>query len=543
MIFVIGYIGTRYRGLQINPTVEATAELKSVEAVVRDALVAGEFLLPSNADELERKANWSRSSRTDRGVHALRLVISARLLVRLEDLNEKGHCPPMVQALNELLPEDVRCFGAVQGVKSFDAKKACSWREYEYLLPSEILRSSAEDTTEHMLERLQRQLRRFEGCHSFHNFARLKQSDLAWKETLAQRERGRGKKRKATANETAPGSPDEPIPSAGEEETTRIQSASVPPDNGKKHIAGSQAASVGDVATAPTPCWVEICARSATSSGWRERPAGVMKHAQGTIFMCTADLVPSTDLVRITLRGQFFLYNQIRIMVGSAVAVCAGFLSDEMMDFALKLPVEMHMPLMPPDGLLLSTAGQQLMNERAGHCAMDEVQAKSVMLPEGGFCLLDEQGAAAVELFTRRVEARIAEKWREGGALTGFREKLQTLRMPSQELLDSLRAKVVEVDQAKAEQAEADLRRQLHGGHLIPRRFSAELTVRFRLVPGWRVGHIQAALDGRLRRWIRDPQDRPAGLSTSPSLSELLDYVAQVGADELAEEGREQSGK
>ncbi|EUD66582.1 tRNA pseudouridine38-40 synthase [Plasmodium inui San Antonio 1] len=44
-----------------------------------------------------------------------------------------------VQMLNEHLPEDIRCFDMYRVTKSFDARKFCSFRLYEYLFPVYVL--------------------------------------------------------------------------------------------------------------------------------------------------------------------------------------------------------------------------------------------------------------------------------------------------------------------------------------------------------------------------------------------------------------------
>eukprot|EP00366_Plasmodium_knowlesi_P000139 XP_002257636.1 pseudouridylate synthase 1, putative [Plasmodium knowlesi strain H] len=44
-----------------------------------------------------------------------------------------------VHLLNEHLPEDIRCFGMHRVTKSFDARKFCSFRLYEYLFPVYVL--------------------------------------------------------------------------------------------------------------------------------------------------------------------------------------------------------------------------------------------------------------------------------------------------------------------------------------------------------------------------------------------------------------------
>ena len=55
----------------INPEVEATAAKKSVEELIRVALVKAKIVSELNSMKLEQKVNWSRSSRTDAGAASL----------------------------------------------------------------------------------------------------------------------------------------------------------------------------------------------------------------------------------------------------------------------------------------------------------------------------------------------------------------------------------------------------------------------------------------------------------------------------------------
>ena len=68
-------------------------------------------------------------------------------------------------------------------------------------------------------------------------------------------------------------------------------------------------------------------------------------------------MLPGVPLVRIRVRGTSFLYNQIRYMVGAAVAVARGVLPSWHLDAALQAPFAVPVPLAPPTGLLLVDAG------------------------------------------------------------------------------------------------------------------------------------------------------------------------------------------
>jgi len=78
-----------------------------VEEALRRALVSAGILTAANAERLEQKAGWSRSSRTDSGVSANRLTVCAKLLVHEETLDAEGYCQALVEELNDKLPSDI----------------------------------------------------------------------------------------------------------------------------------------------------------------------------------------------------------------------------------------------------------------------------------------------------------------------------------------------------------------------------------------------------------------------------------------------------
>lgn len=591
LVLVLGYLGFRYRGLMINYEIEEAAQVKSVEYYLRQGLVRAGMVSALNAERLEQKIGWTRSSRTDAGVSAVRLIISGRFLVHEDEFDTEDHNPGAVADLNRELPEDIRCFSAVRVPRSFDAKRSCSWREYEYLLPVAMCvprgpaREGAEDAA---LAAVQRVMSRFEGCHSFHNFSRLKASDLAWRgaaepgdegggdaeDAGAGQGRGKGGKGKSKgkgkakggkggkgkgkagrasrapaetdgadgARAEAPAAVEDPVVAL---EETKLQS---PPTSAADAMGAADAPSGADRKPLPEPPWLDICARDAASGAWRERPPEVLKHTQTTMWMCVVEKTLNSGFLRVRLRGQFFLYNQIRLMVGTAAAIARGTLPEELLELALQLPVEMHMPLAPPTGLFQRTSGFSMLDPRAGFAAMDAEQATLCMLPASGFVLCDAPGTEAAEAFVLRVEAEIARLWREGGEAEAWSQKLDAVRVPQPAVLAELRAlagQAAEREEGfKQQQAEGDERRRrssLEDGvsfaGVMPRRFATALMVRFRLIPSWRVSHVQHALAQRLRRWSKQPDERPAGISSPPEIAELLEYVESVGLQALAEEG------
>lgn len=123
---MIGYCGTGYNGMQIqNPN----PDVKTIEGDLFKAFVAAGAISKDNADDL-KKNGFMRAARTDKGVHAAGNVVSAKLIIEDDDVLEK---------INAELPDQIRVWGIERTNKSFDCRKMCSLRIYEYLLPTYTL--------------------------------------------------------------------------------------------------------------------------------------------------------------------------------------------------------------------------------------------------------------------------------------------------------------------------------------------------------------------------------------------------------------------
>ncbi|KAI9032091.1 tRNA pseudouridine synthase [Hyaloraphidium curvatum] len=120
---MMSYCGTGYQGMQINPNA------KSIEGDLWKALVAAGAVSKDNAND-PKKVSFHRAARTDKGVHALGQVVSVKM-TNLED-------PEIIGRINSHLPDQIRVWGVVRTMKSFNAKNACDSRIYEYLLPTYV---------------------------------------------------------------------------------------------------------------------------------------------------------------------------------------------------------------------------------------------------------------------------------------------------------------------------------------------------------------------------------------------------------------------
>ncbi|KIR52998.1 tRNA pseudouridine(38-40) synthase [Cryptococcus gattii Ru294] len=127
---LIGYCGTGYQGMQIQDHTDRTIEGEIFAALVKAGAVSADNAVDA------RKVDIARAARTDAGVHAAGNVISIKMITE----------PPLPEGfknvaeyVNTFLPDQIRMWGWVRTVKSFNARTAADSRIYEYLLPSYCL--------------------------------------------------------------------------------------------------------------------------------------------------------------------------------------------------------------------------------------------------------------------------------------------------------------------------------------------------------------------------------------------------------------------
>ena len=185
----LSYVGSNYHGLQIDNV----SNVPTVEAEIQKVFHDLGFISDANFGDL-KKIQWSRSSRTDKHVHCARLIISAKLEIPVTWTNDNdSKVINFVEKCNAVLPADIRVLAVSRMNQGFRAREACTWREYEYVLPKSLLLSglltdsdsdkntkTQEELKELSLEKerailalFARNLKRMEGPNSFHNFHRL----------------------------------------------------------------------------------------------------------------------------------------------------------------------------------------------------------------------------------------------------------------------------------------------------------------------------------------------------------------------------------
>eukprot|EP00939_MAST-03C_sp_MAST-3C-sp1_P004965 g4965.t1 len=175
----LGFNGVDFRGSQFQGDA-----FRTVEGELEKALCEIGCIRDSNAGDIS-KIGWSRSSRTDKGVSARVTTVALKILVSDDAVfDNHGHAKSVVSELNETLPKDIRVFSVVKASRSFNARMACTYRDYRYFVPTSLFplpdsSSSSEFTSKDMrakaaADALGRCLIRFRGTTNFANFTQLK---------------------------------------------------------------------------------------------------------------------------------------------------------------------------------------------------------------------------------------------------------------------------------------------------------------------------------------------------------------------------------
>ncbi|KAJ2766233.1 tRNA pseudouridine synthase 1 [Coemansia nantahalensis] len=129
---LLGYCGTGYQGMQVNPGA------RTIESDLFKALCGAGAVSEDNASD-QHKVQLQRAARTDKGVHAAGQVVSLKMIV--ED-------PDIVAKINQHLPAQIRAWGFVRTVRSFNSKTMCDSRIYEYLLPTYVFMAPSQQCQE-----------------------------------------------------------------------------------------------------------------------------------------------------------------------------------------------------------------------------------------------------------------------------------------------------------------------------------------------------------------------------------------------------------
>ncbi|KAK9846471.1 hypothetical protein WJX81_004698 [Elliptochloris bilobata] len=360
----MAYIGTAYKGLQLQRT---EGDASTVEGVLETALFRAGSILESNMGSLS-KLGWSRSSRTDKGVHSVATVVACKLEIDVEDFQQDSEGLRLAQSINAHLPPEVRVLSVQRVNRSFNARNSCNSRTYHYYLPASIMGLRLDGSTEDaaVLERLQAALSLFVGTHPFHNFTQRRlyrpgapgqknkwRTRHPWKPAAA----GSAAEGAGADDDDAPGGVREDE-DAEEEEKEAPEDLKAPSSS----EAGQPDGAAGLKAerrlrrslTEPLDMslrWLEERDLADPVSRGHSRILSIVEAAS------PAALLPGgPPCLQVTVEGTSFMLHQIRHMIGAAVLVARGQAPLAWLRAVLTQPARSHVPLAPPQVLVLADA-------------------------------------------------------------------------------------------------------------------------------------------------------------------------------------------
>ena len=375
---LVGYAGGSFGGNTVNNELPRGS---TVDDAVEDALFAAGGVKTSNyRSRALARLKWSRSSRTDKGVSSLATVVSLRLELdpAVWDADQGGdyEAKALCAKINARLPETVRVFGVYSTPKSFQARRACVRRTYDYLLPARCLgissqgtqgtassgvgipgdvpwpgapRAAAQSPAE-TLALFRDALSKFEGSHYFHNYTR-RAAYSRGKDTDGNG-KGRGSRGRNPSPDRASDADSDVLDSETEEAETEEALERGEED---EKISEPVARHVGS--RRDGVYWLlERDENDLVGIKHNRRIVSFVAGDVETLTLDTQSRVSSEPFVRVTVRGDSFMLYQIRKMVATAVAVALGHYPPELIPASLTRPARVVTPIAPPSTLYLRDA-------------------------------------------------------------------------------------------------------------------------------------------------------------------------------------------
>lgn len=400
---LVGYAGGSFRGNTVNHELPRGS---TVDDALEDALFAAGGVKTSNyRSRALARLKWSRSSRTDKGVSSLATVVSLRLELdpAVWDADQGGdyEAKALCAKINAHLPETVRVFGVYSTPKSFQARRACVRRTYDYLLPARCLgisgissqgtqgtassgvgipgdvpwpgapRAAAQSPAE-TLALFRDALSKFEGSHYFHNYTR-RAAYSRGKDTD-----GNGKGRGSRGRDLSPDRASDADSDVLDSETEEAQTEeALERGEEDEKISEPVARHVGS--RRDGVYWLlERDENDLVGIKHNRRIVSFVAGDVETLTLDTQSRVSSEPFVRVTVRGDSFMLYQIRKMVATAVAVALGHYPPELIPASLTRPARVVTPIAPPSTLYLRDAEfvPFAKNKRAAAPAAGEERAR-----------------------------------------------------------------------------------------------------------------------------------------------------------------------
>lgn len=168
MALCMCYNGKDYLGMQRN------RGAKTIEEDLLTALYKGELIQKEHID-IPQNVKFQRAARTDKGVSAVRQVVSLKLPTNIS-------VDEMVARINSHLVDQIRVIDIKRTTRGFNCKNNCDSRTYTYMLPSfafappGVTPDESYRITSERIEEVNKVLGLYKGCHNYHNFTSGKKS-------------------------------------------------------------------------------------------------------------------------------------------------------------------------------------------------------------------------------------------------------------------------------------------------------------------------------------------------------------------------------